>query len=519
MKNIKLYTLILISVTLFCSCQKYREGNYPGAQVSPYISIYDLRNIYKGIAINLTEDALDGSESIRGIVTSDHSGNNIPDGLLVLQDASRLSLLRAIAVNVGDAAASYVPGDSVIVKITGGTLQRVNGLLEVTGLDGSAVTKVGADKTVTTLVASDIEALSASAEAYESALVSISRALFVPTATEGETYAGDKTINNGSGAITLHTEQDASFASTELPYSATYTGLLLRDNDDFVFWPRTEADIIVLADEPPVVAPIIITGFLADVIGTDADYEYIQLMATKDIDFSVTPMSVVTCNNAGATTPTGYPVNGWATGGTLLNGSTKTYKFNLISGTVTKGSYFYVGGNKVINGEGSTDISSANWIVSRLYASVYGDDFGSPTTNLLANSGNAAGIAVFDTIDVDSTTVPVDVIMYGGNGDLYTEGPPAAGYRITNTDYYETNNSSVSTLDPQPYFAMGTNTFRFVFPTTANTTTGVGYIAELGGTYSTATGSWSVKRTMTSVSTTATSQLSEIEGRTTIVDE
>ncbi|MFT3902279.1 MAG: DUF5689 domain-containing protein [Niabella sp.] len=509
----------MIPVILFCGCRKDEEGYYPGAQVSPYISIYDLRSIYKGVAINLTKDVLDGSESITGVVTSDHSGNNMPDGVLVLQDKRRLSILRSIAVNVGPDAAKYVSGDSVIVKITGGVLQRVDGVLEVTGLAGTAVTKVGSDKAVTTLVASNIEALKASPEVYESALVSISRVLFVPAATEGETYAGDKTISNGAGNITLHTEADASFASTKLPYSATYTGLLFKKNDDFIFWPRTEKDIIVLADEPPIVAPVIITGFLADVIGTDADYEYIQMMATKDIDFSVTPMSVVVCNNAGATTPTSYPKNGWATGGTLLNGSSKTYKFDLVSGTVTKGSYFYVGGNKVINGVGTTDISNANWIVSRSYATTNGDGFGVPTTNLLANSGNAAGIAVFSGIDVDSSAVPVDVIMYGGNGDVYSPGPPAVGYRITNTDYYETKNSSVPTLDAQPYYAMGTNTFKFAFPKIADTKTGVGYVAEMGGVYNIATGSWSVKRTMTSVPTTATSQLSEIEGMTKLIDE
>jgi hypothetical protein len=36
---------------------------------------------------------------------------------------------------------------------------------------------------------------------------------------------------------------------------------------------------------------------------------------------------------------------------------------------------------------------------------------GDVTTNLLANSGNAAGIAVFEGTNVTPTTVPLDVIF------------------------------------------------------------------------------------------------------------
>ncbi|MBK7291136.1 MAG: hypothetical protein IPI78_13415 [Chitinophagaceae bacterium] len=59
---------------------------------------------------------------------------------------------------------------------------------------------------------------------------------------------------------------------------------------------------------------------------------------------------------------------------------------------------------------GSTDISSSMWF-SKMYATVDGDDFGTKTTNLLANSGNAAGIAIFDKTAVDVTTIPIDVIF------------------------------------------------------------------------------------------------------------
>src|SRR5690606_14305578 len=142
-------------------------------------------------------------------------------------------------------------------------------------------------------------------------------------------------------------------------------------------------------------APIVITGFLNDAIGTDANYEYMQFMATEDIDFSVTPYSVVTTNNAGTSEPKGLPTKGWATGGK------RTYKFDLTSGFAAKGTFFYVGGTtKKINGSKSTAIPEANWIVAYGYNSKDGFGFGEATTNLLANSGNAFGISVFKGTEV-----------------------------------------------------------------------------------------------------------------------
>src|SRR5690606_33267923 len=143
----------------------------------------------------------------------------------------------------------------------------------------------------------------------------------------------------------------------------------------------------------------VITGYSNDPGGTDYPYEYIQLRATQDIDFSETPFTLVTSNSATASTPLGFTsLQGWATG------DKRSYKFELTSGTVSKGEFFYVGGSgKTINGTSSTNIASANWIASVGYnatghtspAFYPGGPTGSATTNLLANSGNAFGIAVF----------------------------------------------------------------------------------------------------------------------------
>jgi hypothetical protein len=497
MKKIIFFTLLL-STGLFWACKK--TGNYPGGTVSPYVALFDVRNLYKGADVTLSAGNLSGADKIAVVVTSDHSGKNIPAGLVVVQDARRLGQLRGIAIPMGAAASTYVPGDSLIINVAGKVLKRENGLLQLTGVTATDITKVASGVPISPSIVKSNNVLAAPGN-YESTLISLTSVGFDPSHGPGSTYEGDKIINDGFGNLTLHTEATASFASKPLPFLSNFTGIVFPGADGKPqVWPRTENDITVLSASAPKIASMVITGYLADPTGTDANYEYIQFIATRDIDFAVTPHSVVTTNNAGTNTPGSFPLDSWATGGQ------RTYKFNLTSGTVQKGQYFYVGANKNIWGANSTDISSSKWF-GKMYGSVAGDGFGVSTTNLLANSGNAAGIAVFDHTNVDGQSVPDDVIFYGGGGSLYTPGPPERGYRITNTDYYDKTNPI--TLAEQPFFAMGSNTGKFAFPTAAN-------FAKLGGTYNKTTGRWTSARIQTSVPLTATSTVAQIEGGTTI---
>jgi len=248
------------------------------------------------------------------------------------------------------------------------------------------------------------------------------------------------------------------------------------------------------------IAPVIITGFASDVKGGDGNYEYIQLMATRDIDFAATPYAVVVTNNANASTPTGYPAKGWATGGM------RTFKFNLSAGKAVKGSFFYVGGDtKMINGSGSTSMSTSNWIRAFNYTTADGDGFGTKTSGLMANSGNAFGMAVFQDTVVTVNSAPVDVIFIATGGSLYTAGPPAKGYLIANTDFYDIVNPI--TLEQQPYYRSGSNTISLVY-----NTADVGYFNMLGGTYNPSLGKWIKARIQTNVTMTKTSAITEIEG-------
>lgn len=481
-----------------------KKDSYPGATISPYIAIYDVRALYKGQDVTLTKANLAGSARITGVVISDQSGENLPAGLLILQDGRRLSQIRGIAVSIGDEAKKYVPGDSVVVNVEGAILKRVNGILEITGVPKEAITKVvsGLQLSITRV---PINLILANPDNFECTLSVIVKGGFDPLPAPTDVLSGDKTLNDGFGNIALHTEAGSQVAGTTAPVSANFTGIVFNTTGpkgELIpqFRIRKSSDIQVLSSTISI-ASVVITGFMADVKGGDGNYEYVQMMATRDIDFSVTPYAVVVTNNANASSPGGFPAKGWATGGM------RTYKLNLSSGRVTKGSFFYAGGaGKMINGSGSTSMASSNWIRAFDYTLSDGDGFGTKTGGLFANSGNASGVAVFKDSAVTVSSVPVDVIFIGTGGSLFLAGDPAQGYRITNTDFYDIKNPI--TLEDQPFYRAGSNTLALAYATAD-----LGYFELLGGTYSVTLGKWVKARTQTNLLLTKTSAVSDIEGQ------
>ena len=505
MKTYKIFFLFLLVFTSFLGCKK---SNYPGGRVSPYISIFDLKELYKGADVQLSANNMLGSTQITATVVSDHSEGNLPAGLLVVQEARRLFELRGIAINIGADAAKYVPGDSVTITVAGGVLTRVNGMQQITGVPASAVIKVASGNVLpANRVPSNL--ILANPEKYENTMVVIVKGGFNPLPSPTEVLSGDKVLNDGFGDLTLHTEPKAAFANAKLSFNANYYGIIFNSTaaDGKSLVPqhrlRTGNDVVVLSSAIELQS-VIITGIMGDPMGGDPNYEYIQLMATRDIDFAATPYAVVTTNNANASTPTGAPINGWGTGGL------RTYKFNLTSGFAAKGTFFYVGGAaKQINGPGntanpgaSTNISSANWIRSFNYSNTPGDGFGTPAS-IFANSGNASGVAVFQGTTVNADTKPVDVIFIATGGSLF-QASPERGYRIANTDWYDIKNPI--TLQDQPFYRQGSNTLNLSYPS------GEGYFNKMGGEYNSTLGRWMKARTQNLTFLQRNATLADIEG-------
>jgi len=511
MKKIIVNSLILIGLALvWFGCKK---ENYPGGAVSDLMSIYDLRNLHKGSDITLSKANMFGGSRLDAIVISDHSGKNLPDGMLFVEQYRRLGLVRGIAIPIGAQAAEYMPGDSVHINIDGAVLKRVDGILQLTGIAATGITKIASGRPIPkNRVASN--KIVQNPNDYESTLVAVVKAGFDPEVTETMTYQGDRSINDGFDNLNLHTEATATFAGNRgLNFNANYYGIILNKQDaNGKLIPehrlRTLKDVRPLSSVPDV-TPIIITGFMADVKGGDGNYEYMQFMATKAIDFSKTKFSVVVTNNAGASIPTGFPTLGWATGGAATTGVSRTYKFNLTSGTVEKGQFFYVGGSsKMINGASSTSMASSKWIRAFNYTTTNGDGFGLKNGGLFANSGNASGFAVFEGTDVNVNTAPIDVVFIGAGGSLYN-GDAAApfGYKVANTDFYDKVDVLSENLTPTPYYLSGTNNLNFIYLEADK-----GYFNKLGGIYNVAQGKWMRARTQTAIELSKTSSINEIEG-------
>ena len=500
-------------VAALAGCKKYDAAwNYPGGKVSPYIAIYDVRNLYNGNPVELNTNTMDGSSVIAAIVVSDHTSGNLPKDLLIVQNNPRLSFLRGLAINIGaTAAASYVPGDSVQINLVGSRLERVDGILQVTNIAADKITKLASDRPIT-IARVNSDRILANPGDYESTLLAIVKGGFIPAAAPGDIMSGEHPLTDGFGILPVKTEAAATFANSPRYRMANYYGIIYckATGDSIIPYirPRKQADIVELNSvyETP---DIIITGWHSDPRGTDANFEYIQFIATKDINFSETAYSVVTSNNAGASNPAGVPLNGWATGGL------RTYKINITSGFVPKGSLFYVGGTgKTIDSNDSsatspaTDISSANWVATRNYTTTTGNDFGAITTNLLANSGNAYGVAVFKGVLVDKNSIPVDVMWVSTGGTLYANND---GYRICNNDFYDIINPL--TLQEQPFYRSGTNLTNMLYTTPSD----AALYNSWKGEYNLTLGRWTKARTKVIVQLRNASTIAEIEKRENIV--
>ena len=504
--------MVLAAVGLLQACES-KDQEYIG-ELSPYIALEDVRALHKGNNVTLNKETLSGASMIYGTVISDHSGGNVPEGTVVLQQWKR-NRLRGMAIQIGATAADYKPGDSIVVNITNKTLMK-DGFLTVLGVGTTDVQKISSGNTVrmTTTTASSINT---APQNFEGTMVRVIGGQMFPKPTLEENFAGTKLMINGADTISIITLPSAQFADLAVPRNITVSGISLGAPADALYsqsiYPRYTSDIIDVSDpEVPEyigTTPIIISGFCTDPNGSDGNYEYIQLKANVDINFAEVPFSLVTSTNAGTVLHTA----GWASGGG------RTYKFNITTGSVKKGEYFYVGGHqRRINGANSTVISSANWVRYIQYSTTAGDGFGNASSGLLPNSGNAGGIALFIGTNIAEQTMPIDVIFYGGTGTAsIISTDKTLGYRIANTDHYATYNQE--TGDPTPFFSMGDGKNDFRFPHTLPIDAGVFY--KLGGTFNTTTRKWTIPREPNPILLTKQSVLTEIEtgeGITTQID-
>lgn len=164
---------------------------------------------------------------------------------------------------------------------------------------------------------------------------------------------------------------------------------------------------------------LVISEILANPSGTDSPFEWIELVATSNINFATTPYTVV-CNNSAAT------VNGWTEGGSI------TYAFQINTGTVNAGDVVYVGGSSMA--PTGTEIRTINT------GTTAGDGFGAAATGGVVGNGgsNGDGIAVFNLASaaITNSSVPVDAIFYGSALGTAVLNNGADGYQLPVNDLY-----------------------------------------------------------------------------------
>lgn len=530
-----LYIFLLAGlVAITGSCNKDGYGNYPGGEPNPVVSVLDVRPLYKGQDVRLSKENVYGSSRLAVVVISDYTEGNLPEGLLVVQDNRRLNTLRGISIELGADAAKYHTGDSVQIEISNGTLTRKNGILTITGLNASNITSMG--RGTVAINAITVAQLQADPNSYESSLCLINKSSFNPALQPGEGIGGTKKINDGFGDLELYTDPGASYADNLPLLLAAYVGIPFRNEKETVqLRTRNEYDIVDMGSSAQ---DLLISGFQSDPKGGDGGYEYVQMLATKDIDFAATPYSIVFCGNAG-TASSATPLDaGWATGGQ------RTVKWNIDAGSVKKGKFFYFGfQGKKINGSGGANVFPAgtNWY-QKTYATsgtnpgdgglVRASTFG--TSGPFANSGNTCGVALFKGTAVTETTVPEDVLFVATGGDLAVYDPgktPVLGYRICNNDWYSMYSIAIDPDTYKPvvvpylhYRSLG-NATSMPYPVNEahpSAATDAGLFNMMGGVYNIKLGRWTTARKQTVVElfqATATIDSLEINPNVTKLEE
>lgn len=486
------------------SCTKNTYENYPGGVPYDVISALDVRLLYQGQDVTLTKELMLGGTRLAAVVISDHTEKNIPDGLLVVQDSRRLNTLRGIAIDLGAAAANYHPGDSLMINIEGGTLTRKKGILTIDGITEAKVTPEG--KGTINVNAITAAVLLAAPDLYESSLCIINKSSFNPSLQPGEGIGGAKTINDGFADVTLYTDPGVSYANNA-PYSlAAYVGIPFGTEDGSVQLRTRDGDDIV--DMGSSAQDLVISGFMGDPKGGDGGNEYVQMIATKDINFAVTPYSIVFCANPGTATPA--LDNGWATGGQ------RTIKWNITSGSVSKGQFFYFGfQGKKINGNAGTVSFPAetNWYQKTYSTSATNKGDGGlfrasafSTSGPFPNSGNTCGLALFKGTTVNEKSVPEDVLFVasGGTTSIYDPSKnPVLGYRICNNDWYSMYSVGIDQSTYKPvilpylYYRSTGNTTNMPYAVNAahpTAATDAGLFNMMGGVYNITLRRWTTAR-------------------------
>jgi hypothetical protein len=170
---------------------------------------------------------------ISGVVISDKDAGNVAQTNLVIQDGNKGIVIRF------SEAHSFLMGDSVIIDVKDATLSWSANLLHISNVALVKAVKIASGKTIIPRLVT-IAQINEHYNDWESTLVKIDHA----SITNGGTFSGNKTMNDGSGTLTLYTRSAALFAGEWIPQTPrNYTGILSIFNSTRQLQMRNIADI------------------------------------------------------------------------------------------------------------------------------------------------------------------------------------------------------------------------------------------------------------------------------------
>ncbi len=210
-------------------------GSRCGQGPTTLINTSDVRALYTSSAV-----AAPTSRRITGIVISDKAAANMQTQNLVLQQGNNLS---GIVVRF-DAAHNFNLGDSIDVNITGATIDKFSGVMQVATLSLSNALLISSGKSITPRVTTGA-AINTNIDAWESTLIRLSNVTI--TGGSGGTWGsnGSTNINDGTGTITHFTRSGATFQATAYPTTATsITAIVSRFNTTNQIGIRNLTDVV-----------------------------------------------------------------------------------------------------------------------------------------------------------------------------------------------------------------------------------------------------------------------------------
>jgi hypothetical protein len=191
-----------------------------------------------------TTATIPANTKITGIVISDRVANNTQSQNIVVQQGDGLS---GIVVRFASAtpAHTFNMGDSIDVVISGATLGRFSGVMQVSNVPLASATLVAAGKVITPRVAT-VAQVSANQPGWESTLVKILNVTI--SGGTGGNWSGTTRFGDGSGTIDHFTRTGATgatFANSPYPTGvrASATAIVSKFNTTNQINIRNTADV------------------------------------------------------------------------------------------------------------------------------------------------------------------------------------------------------------------------------------------------------------------------------------